>query len=53
MFGFGFIIVYSSSPIVLLVVFLPDRPFSMKSMLHRASTKEKHRDFLKYVSLGS
>lgn len=54
MFVFGLLLVYSFSPVVLQIVFLPDRPLSIKSMLHRASAKEKHKEiFPKHVSLGS
>lgn len=44
MFGFGLLLVYSFSPVLLQIVFLPDRPLSIKSRLPRASAKEKHKE---------
>lgn len=39
MFGFGLLLVYSFSPVLRQIVFLPDRPLSVKSMLPRRNTK--------------
>lgn len=52
MFGFGLLLVYSFSPVLRQIVFLPDRPLSVKSMLPRRNTK-RFFFFLKHVSLGS